>query len=239
MGYGIPETGDTMGRLIQKMDHLSNNLSNASTTGYKAEHLYAAGQAAIDQTQVQSGQTTPALPPVSVVIDFSKGLIQGTDNSMDLRLENDGFFTVQTAKGLSYTRKGDFTLNSEGILVTQMGEPVMGENGPITAKGQNIVFGKDGKIEVDGSDVGKLRIVNFADLSTLSRMENGYFSSSANPVKVDDPGVVQGAIEVSNVNVIREMVDMLDIQRSFEVYQKVIQSISDQDKISTSRVGKL
>ncbi|MDD5167395.1 MAG: flagellar basal-body rod protein FlgF [Syntrophales bacterium] len=224
-----------MGRLIQKLDHVSTNLSNASTTGYKAEHLYAAGQGALPP--VQSGDLT--LPPVSVAIDFSKGLIQQSGNNLDIRLESDGFFTVQTKNGLAYTRRGDFTLNSSGVLVTQTGDLVMGEGGPITIKGQDISINKDGSIKVDAADVGKLRVVTFSDLTTLTRTDDGYFSSSVAPIKTDNPDVVQGAIELSNVNVVREMVDMIDIQRSFEVYSKVIQSISDEDKVSTGRVGRL
>ena len=235
MGYGISETADVMGRMIQKLDHVSTNLANASTAGYKAEHLYASGQGALPSES--SGEVT--LPPAIVSIDFSRGLAQRTGNDLDVMIENEGFFVVQTKSGVAYTRRGDFTLNRDGMLVTQSGDAVMGETGPITIKGQRVSISKEGTVKVDDSEAGKLKLVSFADKGQLKKTENGYYTSEAEPQKVDKPEVAQGMVELSNVNVIREMVDMIDIQRSFEVYQKIIQTISDQDKTATSRVGRL
>jgi flagellar basal body rod protein FlgG len=236
MGYGISETADVMGRMIQKLDHVSANLSNASTTGYKAEHLYATG--AISRPQVADGEV--ALPPTMVAVDFSRGITQHTDNSLDLMIDSDGFFAVKTKNGTAYTRRGDFTINSDSKLTTQMGEEVLGDNGnSITIRGGKVSIGRDGTVKTDGGVVGKLKIVSFADTGTLTRGENGYFTSTVEPVATAKPEVAQGDIELSNVNVIKEMVDMIDIQRQVEVYQKVIQTVQDQDKISTSRVGRL
>lgn len=236
MGYGISETAEVMTRMIQKMDYVSANLANASTSGYKAEHMYASGQEALTTKQKDEG----ALPPAMTSVDFSRGLIQQSGNVLDFMIESDGFFTIQGKEGTVYTRKGDFTINRDGLLVTQTGETVLGENGsPITLKGQNISLGRDGTLKVDTSEVGKLKIVSFADTRNLTRGENGYFTSTVEPRKTDNPEVVQGSLELSNVNVMREMIDMIDINRSFEVYQKVIQSMSEEDKISVNRVGKL
>jgi flagellar basal-body rod protein FlgF len=236
MGYGIIETADAMSRMIQKMDHVSVNLANASTAGFKALHLYALGPASLPADPPDVNYT---LPPVPSVIDFSKGLIQKTGNSLDMMIESDGFFTIQTKAGTAFTRRGDFTLNRDGQLVTPMGDPVMGQGGPLTIKGQDISVGRDGSIKVDGNEVGKLKIANFPDKAVLKRIDYGYFESDTEPVKNDRPEVAQGTIELSNVNIIKEMVDMIDIQRSFEVYQKVIQTMSDEDKIAVTRVGRL
>ncbi|MDQ5985832.1 MAG: Flagellar basal-body rod protein FlgG [Syntrophus sp. SKADARSKE-3] len=236
MGYGINETADVMGRMVRKLDHVSANLSNASTTGYKTEHLYATAAA----NRPQAVDNEVPLPPTTVAVDFSKGIKQQTGNTLDLMIESEGFFAVKTKNGTAYTRRGDFTISGDSKLVTQLGEEVLGNNGnAITINGQSISVGRDGTIKVDDGEVGKLKIVSFADTATLTRGENGYFTSTAEPTTIDRPGVVQGAIEMSNVNVIKEMVDMIDIQRSFEVYQKVIQTITDQDKISTARIGRL
>ena len=236
MGYGISETAEIMSRMIQKMDFVSSNLANASTSGYKAEHLYASGQEALTPQQKQEG----TLPPIMAAIDFSRGMIQQTGNVLDLMVESDGFFAVQGKEGTVYTRKGDFTINRDGILVTQTGESVLNDSGmPITVKGKHISIGRDGAVKVDDSEVGKLRVVSFADPGTLRRGENGYYSSTVEPRKTDNPEVVQGSLELSNVNVIREMIDMIDINRSFEVYQKIIQSMSEEDKISVNRIGRL
>ncbi len=236
MGYGIVETADAMSRMLQKMDHVSVNLANASTTGFKAEHLYAMGQASLPADPPDGDYT---LPPAPTVIDYSRGLTQKTGNSLDMMLESDGFFTIQTKNGTAYTRRGDFTLNRDGILVTPMGDPVLGQGGTLTIKGQDISIGRDGAIKVDGNEAGKLKIANFPDKGALKRGENGYYKSDTEPAKMDNPEIAQGSIELSNVNIIKEMVDMIDIQRSFEVYQKVIQTMSDQDRIAVTRVGRL
>lgn len=236
MGYGISETAEIMSRMVQKMDFVSSNLANASTSGYKAEHLYASGQEALTPQQKQEG----ALPPIMSSIDFSKGMVQQTGNVLDLLIEGDGFFAIQGKEGTVYTKKGDFTINRDGLLVTQTGENVLNDTGmPITVKGKNISIGRDGTVKVDDGEVGKLKIVSFADPSVLKRGENGYFTAAIEPKKADNPEVVQGSLELSNVNVIREMIDMIDINRSFEVYQKVIQSMSEEDKISVNRIGRL
>jgi len=228
MGYGIIETADAMSRMILKMDHVAQNLANSTTAGFKAEHLYPSGQSELPQDQDVSEDYT--LPPATTVIDFSRGITQRTGNVLDMMIESDGFFTVQTPNGPAYTRRGDFTLNKENILVTQAGDPVMGENGPITINGQNVSISRDGSIKVDNAEIGRLKVAVFGDLGALTRGESGYFLSTVEPQKAD---------ELSNVNVIREMVDMIDIQRTFEVYQKVIQTMNEEDKIAVTRIGRL
>ena len=235
MGYGIIETADAMSRMIQRMDHVSLNLANSSTSGFKAEHLYASGQAALPQEV--SGDYT--LPPAKAVIDFSRGITQKTGNALDMMIETDGFFTVQTKNGMAYTRRGDFTLSRDGTLVTQTGDPVMGEGGPLMIQGQNVSIGRDGAIKVDNAEIGRLKIAAFTDPGTLSRGEGGYFTSTTEPERAEKQEIVQGVVELSNVNIIREMVDMIDIQRSFEVYQKVIQTMSEEDKTAVTRIGRL
>jgi flagellar basal-body rod protein FlgF len=151
MGYGIIETADAMSRMIQKMEHVSSNLANAATTGYKAEHLFASGQAVLP-SELEEGET---LPPAMVAVDYTKGIAQRTGNNLDVMIENEGFFAVQTKNGTAYTRRGDFTLNRDGVLVTQTGDPVLGERGAMTVQGQSISISRDGDIKVDGSDIGR------------------------------------------------------------------------------------
>ncbi|MCX7982212.1 MAG: flagellar basal-body rod protein FlgF [Syntrophales bacterium] len=232
MGFGIGETGEVMGRLIQKLEHASANLANTSTAGYKAVHLYAVSK----QANLGEAINQEFIP----VVDFSPGLTQRTGNELDLMIEGEGFFVVQAKDGIFYTRRGDFTLDREGRLVTQTGDLVLGEgNRPIVIKGGPVSISEDGQVKAGAEEVGRLRIVTFDQKQGLERKANGYFASAVEGKKVDKPKVVQGAIESSNVNPIREMVDLIDIQRSFEVYQKVIQTISEEERTATSRVGRL
>ncbi len=231
MGFGISETGDVMGRLIQKLEHASANLANASTAGYKAVHLHAVS----NPTEGQ-GVNQEFVP----VVDFSPGLAQRTGNELDLMIEGEGFFVVQTKDGRFYTRRGDFTLDKDGRLVTQSGDAVLGEGDrPIIIKQGPVSISESGLVKAGDEEVGRLNIVSFDKTSSLQRLSNGYFASPVEGKKVEKPRIAQGALEMSNVNPIREMVDLIDIQRSFEVYQKVIQTISEEEKTATSRVGRL
>jgi flagellar basal-body rod protein FlgF len=236
MAYNISAVTAAMDQKILQLEHISNNLANASTPGFKAEHLLTLNTL---QEESKPGDDTASL--TTLVVDFAQGISQRTDNPLDLNLQGDGFFVVQTKDGQAYTRKGDFTLNSRNQIVTQAGDPVVGEGGPITLNNGKINVAKDGSVFVDGNQVGKLNIVDFADRQKLRNAGGGLYldDESASLKKIDHPDIASGSIELSNVNVINEMANMIDMNRSFELYQKVIQTLADQDKLSVSRVGKV
>jgi flagellar basal body rod protein FlgG len=148
---------------------------------------------------------------------------------------------VQTKEGQAFTRKGDFTVNRVNQLVTQAGDLVVGEGGPITLQEGKIHVAADGSVFVDESQIGKLKIVDFANRQKLQNTGSGLFvdDGSAGIKKAERPEVASGSIELSNINFINEMTGMIDIHRSFETYQKVIQTLSDLDKLSVSRVGRI
>lgn len=236
MAYDISTVAAAMDQKIMQMEHITNNLANASTPGFKAEHLLI-----LNTLQEESKPGDNAASLNSLIVDFARGLSQRTDNPLDLYLQGDGFFVVQTKEGLAYSRKGDFTVNSLNQLVTQAGDPVVGEGGPITLKNGKIHIAENGSVFVDESQVGKLRIVDFANRQNLRNAGGGLYidNGTAGVRKVDRPDISSGSIELSNVNVINEMAGMIDIHRSFETYQKIIQTLTDQDKLSVSRVGRV
>jgi flagellar basal-body rod protein FlgG len=122
-----------------------------------------------------------------------------------------------------------------------MGYPVMGESGRIRIDGEDIRISRDGVIEADGVDVATLKVVLFEDPNQLKRAADGLFvdSGRAGLKKADEKNVQPGYLEMSNASVMKEMVQMIDIQRSFELYQKAIQTVSEQDRLAVSRVGRL
>ena len=230
MAYDINSITSAMDRKISQMDHVTNNLANATTPGFKAEHLRAIQ--AIDVGEVGPSEAT---------IDFRPGLSQQTGNALDLHIESDGFFVIQTKDGLAFTRRGDFTINRDSQLVTQDGNQVMGEGGIITLRKGQVNISRDGSVSVDGDVIGKLRITDFNNRAALTRIGGGLYrdSGSAGMKKPVRAEIAAGFLELSNVNVIGEMTELIDINRSFETYQKIIQTLSDQDKLSVSRVGRL
>jgi flagellar basal-body rod protein FlgF len=237
MAYDVYDIANVCAIKLTQLDYVTNNLANASTPGFKAERLTFGLQYEDVQSSLQG--RPQELPKVR--IDYAQGSHQKTDNSLDVALEGDGFFAVRTKEGIAYTRRGNFGMNTDGELVTDAGDLVLGESGPIKIKGETVLIDRQGQISVDGNPAGRLRIVHFGNMQNLVRTGNGLFADPGNaePAKPESVEVASGYLELSNVNAIKEMVEMIDIQRSFETYQKVIQSISDQDKLSTNRVGKL
>ncbi len=235
MAGDIQDIASAAVQLVAKFENVTNNLANASTIGFKEEYLRSIAQNDLmdqQENQISSDKHT---------INMSQGMIQQTGNVLDVALDGDGFFAIQTKDGELYTRKGNFHLNKNGEIVTSAGEPVLGDRGPVVAKGKDIQIDRQGLITVDGGQIGKLKIVTFDQPKMLERAGNGVFSApAAAGVKVkEDPQIISNSVELSNVNAVQQMVTMIEIQRSLETYQKLIQTITDQDKISTTRVGKL
>jgi flagellar basal-body rod protein FlgG len=178
---------------------------------------------------------------------FDQGSLQRTQNTFDLALEGKGFFTVMTEKGERYTRNGSFTINQDGTLVNHKGYPVLGENGPITVQKNNFIVKENGEIVINGalSDaardvvgadgnsweepivIDRLKLVDFENIREIKKEGESLYREtehSGPALPVEKLKVVQGFLEKSNVNVVREMVDMIDVQRSYEANQKCITS---------------
>ena len=240
----------------KRLQLISNNLANANTVGYK-----------MDRGQFQSidpADLPPALSPASSELntsqaqsfwfqfnsytDFTHGSLKNTGNDFDLALAGDGFFCVQKPDGVHYTRKGNFTLNAEGVLVTGNGYPVVGDGGEIEVKGsenphrfKKFTVDEEGNVSVDGKQVGSLRIVKFPEPDKLIKMGDTLFKAAENsppPVKAEDFKVSQGFVELSNVDVVKMMTEMIEVLRGYESYQKVIRTADEASSRSINEVGK-
>ena len=181
---------------------------------------------------------------------FTQGSLKQTENPFDLALEGEGFLTVLLPDGERYTRNGAFLLNDEGFLVTKRGEFVMGENGPIKIKKNNFVIDQDGVVYQNSTFAGderrlvsleenewenlervdRLKIVDFNRPRYLKKMGDSFWrgTEESGPAEIaagdERPKVRQGFLESSNVNVGTEMVQMIEVQRTYEANQKMIQT---------------
>jgi flagellar basal-body rod protein FlgF len=233
-------------RTIMQLDVVAHNLANISTTGFKAEHLYYAMNElkTLDNNSVNPEQSLGAISSSSAkkVMDLSQGVLEKSGNNLDMAIEGEGFFSLQQKTGTAYTRNGNFVINKNNELVTKNGVNVLGESGPIKINGKSIEVDSDGTIRVDGNTAGKLKIAAFRNPGDLTKINDGQFidEGKAGLINAEKYRVAGGYLEASNVNAIKEMIEMIDLQRSaFETYQKVTLTLSDFDKISTSRIGKL
>ncbi len=231
MIYGIGGMANAFIDKVDQLDYMTNNIANASTTGFKTVRVFY---------NTLDPATLSYIP--EVVVDYSPGTIYKTGNNLDTAINGEGFFAVRTDSGAAYTRQGNFTLDKDGNLVTADGNYVLSKAGnKIKLPDGTIQISDKGDITVDGNQIDTLKIVNFKNTKALDRIEGCLFKDNGNAglVQNDNPVIKQGHIELSNVQVVKEMSNMIDMQRSVEVYQKIIQTIADQDRLATSQIGRL
>jgi len=149
---------------------------------------------------------------------------------------------VTTPEGEFYTRMGNFSLNDKNELVTQGGYPVKGNSKIITIKGTEISFSKNGAITMDGEEADSLKVVDFKDYAGLMKVGDNLFKNPAgksNEQEAKGFEVKQNHLELSNINIVKEMVKMIDVIRICESYQKVIRSLDEIDAQATREVGSV
>jgi flagellar basal-body rod protein FlgF len=175
--------------------------------------------------------------------DFSAGSIRETGRTLDVALEGDGFLTVQTARGQRFMRAGNLTLDSAGQLITQHGDLVVGQSGPITIPPGEVSIGADGTISVKGQQIDTLKIVRFNNPQAALVKEGASLfiaTGQEKPVEAPNTRVHQGALEMSNVNTVSEMVAMMQNGREFESLQKsVTMMMSDIGRKISSEIGRI
>jgi len=239
-----------------RLDIIANNLANASTTGFKREQMaftdvfvkFAHDQIMEPVLSVRDKKLLPDPMHIAKVriaesrTDFSQGSVRQSDNPLDFAIMGEGFFKVRTEQGEFYTRDGHFVVDTDGQLVTDQGYPVLSEGGEITLP-QNTQIQVDGvgQIYANGEPVAQLQVVTVDDLNGLERYGQNLYrlreNSQAAETPAEEAQVAQGYLEMANVNVVDDMVNMIEVQRAFEAYQKMIQSTQETDEKVIGKVG--
>ena len=240
-----------------RMDILTNNLANASTVGYKKEG--ATSQAFDDvlsykiKDTSETVNTAKRLGTLNLGVkigenytDYSQGSFRITGNTYDLALAGDGFFTVQFTNkdeetSTKYTRDGSFTLDKQGYLVTADGDYVMGTRGKIKLDPlKDTAIDDSGFIYQDGNLVATLKITDFVDYDYLEKYgENYYQPVEGAKIQLSDATVKSGYLEMSNVQVVSEMVNLISITRAYESNQKIVQTYDETMDIAVNQIGKI
>lgn len=234
--------------LQRELDVAANNLANVDTAGFKVETLITTDDPQAPARSI--GVTQPVQFAVSngLARDFTQGQLQQTGAPLDVAIEGQAFFTIQTADGPRYTRDGRFTTNAQGQLVTQAGDPVLDASGsPITLNAQAgaPLIAQDGTIsqmlqgQPQAQVVGKLGVVRFDNLSYLSKQGDGLYNntSSSQPQPANDAVLHQGAVEASNVQPIIQITDLIRITRTYESVSQMISSNQDLSDTAIQRLG--
>jgi flagellar basal-body rod protein FlgG len=235
-----------------QLDHISNNLANSATTGYKRSHaafedliyqnLRQSGAASSDQTQLPAGlQVGLGTRAVASTRNFSQGSLQQSSGNLDVAIQGQGFFNVTMPDGTTgYSRDGSFQLDAQGQLVTNNGYLIQ-PGITIPANAQSVTIANNGTVtvalpgQVAPATVGQLQMSSFINPAGLEpRGQNLYTETAASGApNTGAPGsnglgtLQQGFLETSNVNVVEELVSMIQTQRAYELNSKAV-STSDQ-----------
>jgi flagellar basal-body rod protein FlgF len=213
-----------------RQDVIANNLANATTAGFKGDVAVGEAFPAMLVSQLQTGARVGTLglgAHISQIATNDKqGALRQTGNTYDLAVAGSGWFSVQGPSGVAYTRNGTFTIDAKGQLVTADALPVLDDGGrPITIGEGKASIAPDGRVSVDGRQIAKLALTALDP----KRLHKG-----------TDPGrVEQGFLEGSNVNSVKEMVDLISTMRSFEAGQKAVQAEDDALGKAVNEVGRI
>jgi flagellar basal-body rod protein FlgF len=212
---------------MARQDQIANDLANASTPGYKADRVSQRSFGELLVTDPGTGATVGTLTSGTEVdrqvTDLRQQALRDTGQPLDLAIEGEGWFGVQTAQGVRYTRNGAFTANAKGELTDQLGNQVLGkDNQPV-------------KVAVDGSvDVGKVGV-----FAVTSPVKAGDANFSGQAAGAATGKARSGALEGSGVDPARAMIDMMASMRSLEATQRAITTIDSTLQHTASQVGSL
>lgn len=245
MVRGLYTAATGMVNQMNRMDVITNNLANSATTAYKKEGATSQAfknmlaikinDSSNDYVDQPIGRLSLGVKIGETYTDYSTGNLQETGNTYDLALSGKGFFAISYAdkngnESVRYTRDGNFTVNSEGILMTKDGDFVLDEEGGIITipEGTEVAVNEFGIIEADREEIARLQIVDFEDYDYLKKFGENMYIAIDGATQTEATGrIYQGYLEMSNVNVVSEMVDMIATARDYESNQKIIQAIDN------------
>jgi flagellar basal-body rod protein FlgF len=235
---GIYTSAMAMRQGILRQDVTANNLANANTTGFKRDRLFV-------EELTAAAAENPTTDPLSVNTrhwtEFTNGAFNPTAGPLDFALQSDGFFVVNDGQNEFYTRDGHFERNADGQLVDTMGRAVQGDGGNITLPAGLVTVSPDGYVSVNGAVVDRLRVVKFDDPQALQKASGSAFTKSddAAETPVDNPVVRQGFLETSNVDTVKEMVEMISTARNYEINAKLLTTQDDTLRHAVNEIGRV
>jgi flagellar basal-body rod protein FlgG len=225
-----------------RQDVIANNLANATNPGFKGEVAVAHAFDDLLLDQVRTGRRIGPLSQGARIDEVetvaTQGSLRNTGNPLDVAVAGEGWLNVATPAGLSYTRNGALTVDVQGRLVTAQGDPVLGTTGaPLVVGNGEVAIDRQGRVSSDGRDVGRLALTALTPDSLRKRGAN--YVTGTPDRGVPTGTVAQGYLESSNVNAVRQMVDLITNTRTYEADQKVIRAIDDTLGGAVNQVGKV
>ncbi len=221
---------------------VADNIANLNTHGYRKLDL----QFKEVISRPMGRATASYVGDRAIFINQSDGALEKTNNPLDVSINGKGFFAIDVNGATQYTRKGNFLTSNDGTLITTEGYPVLDNAGapiqlPINATTVNIAG--DGTVSTAEGQIGQVGIYTFsdADMKLLQRAGTSAFSPElgAAAVVVENPRVIQGFLEASNVNPTEELVNMENVSRAYQNSLKLLRSVEDIEERAIRTLGSV
>ncbi len=222
---GLYRSASGMLPTIKRQETIANNVSNANTAGFKKDAVFTKEltKAQRKHLPVRSDWEQPMID--DVYTNFEGGSFARTDNPLDLAIDGDGFFQVELADGrTALTRSGSFSVNREGLLAHTDGPILLAEGGAIEPGNGTLTVSAAGEIEVNGNVIGRVRPVTVDNLQILEKIGASLFvlPEGVQTTPVNNSVIRQGYLEESNVDIVREMIDMIVAFREYEANARAV-----------------
>ena len=239
----------------KRLDVIANNIANSATTGYKQEGVTS--QSFDDMLAIKvrdySARTDEIIGtmPLGVKVgevytNYGQGSVRVTGNTYDLALDGSGFFKMRVTDTagndhIRYTRAGNFTITTEGYVTDADGNHLQSEAGDLMVPtNAEIVFDKDGTVYADGEAIDRIAVTDFEDYNYLKKFADTMYEPVEGATEIEGAGaVLQGCLEQSNVNVVKEMTQMIAITRAYEANQKIVQTMDSTLDQAVNNVGRV
>lgn len=233
--------------MMREMSVVASNLANVNTTGYKSQSMLFDQYLMPVASEQSPDKTLTFVQDYGQFRNLADGEMRATGNPLDVAINGEGLFKVQTPQGVRYTRDGHFQLDDTGQLVTSQGYPVLSDAGtPITfaIDEGHITIARDGTITTtrDGISAseqqrGKLALVSFPNMQSLKNEGDNLYVTDEPEQPAANTRLIQGSLEGSNVKPIVEMTNMMEILRSYQSAQNLVQSADDMRRQAISQIG--
>jgi len=224
--------------LAKELQSVANNIANLATTGYRREGVIFAEE--VQALPVEGGSVAMTEARARYTEEL-QGSLQETGGSYDLAIEGEGYFTVMTPAGQRLTRAGSFAPNADGVLVNPDGHALLDEGGgeiAIPFEARSVGISSDGTISVDGQPAAQVGLVTVEDRTRLFREAGVLFRADTATVPVENPRLLQGFVEQSNVSPVTEMARMVEVQRAYEYGQKLLDQEDERIRLVVKTLGQ-
>ncbi|MFT8327237.1 flagellar basal-body rod protein FlgF [Gluconobacter oxydans] len=223
------------------MSVVAANMSNASTVGYKRENVLFSDFLSHQHgsKQPEGADTESYTQDRATYRDFQQGDMQSTGNPLDLALGGEGYFQVRTANGVRLTRAGRFEEQQDGAIVDENGNVLLDRDGQpieLPQTDHRITISADGVISTETGEQGQIGIVTAQDNNRLQAEGSRLLRSDQPTTAVERPNIVQGMVEGSNVQMMTEVTQMMEIQRNFDFMAQFVDAEATRQKNAIDKI---